>query len=239
MSTLVSILIILFIAEFVRSSIGFGNALVAMPLLALLMDLQVATPLFALTSMTASLTILGSNWRDVQFKDAWRLNVGALLGIPFGIWVLNNVPQHTGVTILAVLIITYAVYSLWTPDLPYMAHDRFALGVGALAGLTNAAFNVAGPPIVVYGSLRRWNPTTFRATMQSFFVPTGFGVLLGHALSGLWTDTMLSIFVFSIPVVLLATVTGGFVNQRLPHKSFRKIINVFLIIVGVFMLVGL
>jgi uncharacterized protein len=54
MSSLIIVVVILFVAELVRSSIGFGNALVAMPLLVLVMDLRLATPLVALVSMTAA-----------------------------------------------------------------------------------------------------------------------------------------------------------------------------------------
>jgi hypothetical protein len=28
-----------------------------------------------------------------------------------------------------------------------------------------------GPPLVIYGALRRWTPERFRATLQGYFLP--------------------------------------------------------------------
>ncbi len=239
MSTLITVLFILFVAELVRASIGFGNALVAMPLLVLVIDLRLATPLVALVSMTAGMIILGSSLRDVRFSDAWRLNLGALAGIPLGIFILNNVPQHIGVGVIAVSIIAYGGYSLARPNLPHLRAQWPAFGVGAIAGMAGAAFNISGPPVVVYAGLRRWSPKDFRATLQSFFAPMGVLVIAGHGLSGLWTAEMLRLFLLSMPGVLLATVIGRRVNRRVPYRSFHRIINIFLIAVGVFMLARL
>lgn len=239
MSSIIAVLVILFIAEFVRSSIGFGNALVAMPLLVLVIDLRLATPLVALVSMAAGLVILGGSLRDVRFSDAWRLNLGALAGIPGGLFILNTVPQRLGIGIIAVLIIAYAAFSLARPNLPHLRMQWPAYGIGALSGMAGAAFNISGPPVVVYAGLRRWSPKDFRATLQSFFVPSGFLVIVGHGVSGLWTAEMLQLFLLSMPGVLVATAIGRRVNRRVPYRSFHRIINLFLIAVGIFMLARL
>lgn len=234
----VSVVMILCAGEFVRSSIGFGNALVAMPLLLLVLDWRVATPLFALVTIVNSVMILGTNWHSVRLGDSLRLNLGAIAGIPAGLWLLNNVPQRVGVTVLAVMIISYAAYNLWGPAIPHLTARWPAVLLGAVAGLTNAAFNVAGPPVVVYGTLRRWPPPAFRATLQSFFVPTSVVVVAGHGLSGLWTMEVLRLVVVSLPAVLLTMVAGGWVNRHLPPRDFSRLINGFLLIAGVVMLAG-
>ncbi|MCA1754595.1 MAG: sulfite exporter TauE/SafE family protein [Spirochaeta sp.] len=239
MSSLIIVVVILFIAELVRSSIGFGNALVAMPLLVLVIDLRLATPLVALVSMTAAMVILGSSLQDVRFSDAWRLNLGALAGVPLGVLILNNVPQQLGVGIIALLIIGYGGYSLMRPNLPHLRVSWPAFGVGAIAGMIGAAFNISGPPVVVYAGLRRWSPKDSRATLQSFFVPTGILVIAGHGLTGLWSTELLQLFLLSLPGVLLATVVGRRVNHRVSYRSFQRVINLFLIAMGFFMLARL
>ena len=44
-STTLIVLVILFLSTFVRSALGFGDALIAMPLLAMVVGMHVATPL--------------------------------------------------------------------------------------------------------------------------------------------------------------------------------------------------
>jgi len=45
--TTVQVLAVLFVATLIRSAFGFGEALIAVPLLAFLMPVEVATPLAA------------------------------------------------------------------------------------------------------------------------------------------------------------------------------------------------
>ncbi len=48
------VLVVLFCSTFIRATFGFGDALVAMPLLAMVVGLKTATPLVALVASTRS-----------------------------------------------------------------------------------------------------------------------------------------------------------------------------------------
>ena len=56
--TTLAIVAILFLGTLVRSSFGFGEALVAVPLLALVMPVEQAAPVAVLISITIALMIL-------------------------------------------------------------------------------------------------------------------------------------------------------------------------------------
>ena len=45
---------------------------------------------------------------------------------------------------------------------------------GFFAGILGGAYNTNGPPVVIYGSLRKWSPATFRATLQGYFFMAAF-----------------------------------------------------------------
>ena len=38
-----------------------------------------------------------------------------------------------------------------------------------------------GPPLVIYGALRRWSPQHFRATLQGYFLPASLAGLGGYS----------------------------------------------------------
>jgi uncharacterized membrane protein YfcA len=57
-----------------------------MPLLALVIGIQGATPLVAFVSTTIAATIVWSSWRDVDFKAAWRLILSSLVAFLVGPW---------------------------------------------------------------------------------------------------------------------------------------------------------
>ena len=59
------VLSILFLATLVRSTFGFGEALVAMPLLVNIVDFKTATPLVAMIACTISVAIIIFNRHNI------------------------------------------------------------------------------------------------------------------------------------------------------------------------------
>ncbi|UCE47813.1 MAG: sulfite exporter TauE/SafE family protein, partial [Phycisphaerales bacterium] len=103
------VLPIIFIATLTRSTFGFGDAMVGMPLLVMAIPLDAATPLVGLMGITASSTILIRHWRDVHIKSVWPLIVYTLIGIPIGVWLLKDVYENVMKTILALVIISFSL----------------------------------------------------------------------------------------------------------------------------------
>jgi uncharacterized membrane protein YfcA len=66
----VQVLAVIFIATLIRSAFGFGEALVAVPLLALLMPVEVAAPLAVLLSITVAGVIVVQDWRKIHVRSA-------------------------------------------------------------------------------------------------------------------------------------------------------------------------
>lgn len=107
--TIISVLAVFFIATLIRSAFGFGEALVAVPLLALLIPVTVAVPVAVLVSITVAGLVLIQDWREVHVTSAWRLVLSTLLGTPFGLLLLTTVSERFVKAVLAVVIITFAV----------------------------------------------------------------------------------------------------------------------------------
>src|SRR3954452_19975576 len=89
--TTLPVLSVIFLATLVRSAFGFGEALVAVPLLALFIPVQVAVPLATLLSVTVAGLILAQDWRKVHVRSAWWLVLPTMFGIPIGLLVLTEV----------------------------------------------------------------------------------------------------------------------------------------------------
>ncbi len=195
-------LCVLFFSTLTRSTLGFGDALVAMPFLAVLLGMQTATPLVALIGTLISLVILVRNWHVVDLRMTWRLIVAAACGVPMGLLYLTRVPEPIMQILLGLLLIGFSLYNLRRPTLsvrrvsPHAAY-AFGFAAGALGG----AYNIVGPMLVMYGHLRGWPPEQFRATLQSCFFPAYGSIVIGHSLAGLVTPQILQYFVLSLPLV--------------------------------------
>jgi uncharacterized membrane protein YfcA len=229
---LLSVAAILFASTLVRSAVGFGDALLAMPLLALLVGVRVATPVVAFAASTIAVTILLWHWRSVDVRSTWRLVVSSLAGIPFGLLLLKFAPEAYVKGALGALLVLYGLYGLLAPRMPAARGEGLAYVFGFVAGVLGGAYNTNGPPVVVYGALRRWPPEHFRATLQGCFLVTGLMILIGHGVAGLWTPLVLRLYLLSLPGVLLAVFLGARLNRRIPREAFGRVLYAFLVVMG-------
>ena len=228
---------ILFVSTLTHSVLGFGNALIAMPLLAMVVGIKTATPLVALVLMTVALTIALRNWRIIEWRSTWRLVMSSLLGIPLGLLLLKGVSEAFMRAFLGVIVILFSLYNLVKPNLKITRdHVGLAYLVGFLAGVLGGAYNTSGPPIVIYSTLRRWSPGRFLATIQSYFWFTGILILIGHGVAGLWNSYVFRLYGISLPVVFVAIFLGGSLNRSIPRKQFNRYVNVALVLIGLLLL---
>jgi hypothetical protein len=234
---LILVVAVIFVAALVRSALGFGDAVVAMPLLAMAVGLRIATPLVAFVGPTISILILARDWRRVEFKAAGRLIVATVLGIPAGVYGLARIPEAPLKIVLGSIILIYGLFGLVKPG-ARIKHEKahFPWLVGWLAGVLGGAYNTNGPPIVAYGMLRGWPPESFRATLQGYFLPTGLAILAGHGLAGLWTGTVFKLYLYAVPAIVVGVFLGGFLNKRLTHGIFAKLVYASLAVMGAAML---
>ena len=233
---------ILFVSTFIHSTLGFGQALIAMPLLLMIVELQTATPLVAFVLMTIGAVILLKNWRVADLNATWRLVLSSCLGIPVGLFVLKAVPEELMKVCLGILVILFSIYNLANRHLKIVKQRRVGTSsvttylFGFIAGVLGVAYNTSGLVITIYATLRHWSPDRFRSTLQSYFVFTGMLILASHGLAGLWTHTVLRVYVTSLPLILSAIWLGGKLNRSIPQGQFDGYVNVVLMVMGLLLL---
>ena len=233
------IFVILFVSTFIHSTLGFGQALIAMPLLAMFVQLKTATPLVAFVLMTIAAVILLRNWRVVDLSAIWRLVLSSCFGIPVGLFLLKGVPEGTMKVFLGIVVILFSLYNLANRRFGIITLSRASRGsvvaylFGFVAGILGAAYNTSGVVITIYATLRDWAPDRFRSTLQGYFVFTGLLILVSHGLAGLWTLDMLRLYVTSLPLVLVGIFLGGKLNRFIPQGQFDGYVNVGLLVMGI------
>ncbi len=228
----VVVLVVLCLSAFVRSAVGFGDALIAMPLLVLIVGARVATPLVAMGSSTIAFTILLGAWRGVDLRATWRLVLSTLLGIPIGLIFLKGASEGLVKGVLGAVLVAYGVYNLWGFKMPALGNEKLSYLFGFVAGVLGGAYNTNGPPVLIYGMLRGWTPERFRATLQGYFLPAGLAILISHGLAGLWTPEVVRLYVLALPLILGAVLLGGWVNRRVNGDRFQRIVYALLVLMG-------
>ena len=236
---LLYVLSIIFLATLIRSAFGFGEALVAVPLLAFCIPLGVAAPLAVLVSITVAAIVVVQDWKHIHLFSTGWLVLSSLFGIPLGLLLLTSSHQRLVKATLAVIIMAFSGYALLGRSQLVLKRDSRAwlLACGFCAGVLGGAYGMNGPPLVVYGAMRRWSAQHFRATLQGYFLPASIIGMGGYWLAGLWTPTVNHYYLLALPVTLLGVFLGRMINRRLHGEHFVKYLYLGLAAIGALLLV--
>jgi uncharacterized membrane protein YfcA len=235
--SILPVLVVIFLATLIRSAFGFGEALVAVPLLALLIPVEEAVPLATLVSITVAGVVVAQDWHKIHVRSAGWLVISTFFGIPLGLWLLTAISETVIKAILAIVIIGFSVYCLVSRSQYELKNDRLAWLFGFCAGVLGGAYGMNGPPLVIYGSLRHWSPEHFRATLQGYFLPASLLGMCGYWLAGLWIPAVTRYYLWSLPPALAAILLGRAINQRMTGRSFLRYIHIGLLVVGAVLLI--
>ena len=207
-----------------------------MPLLALVIPVEVAAPVAVLVSITVAAVAVAQDFRHVQLRSAGWLVLATLPGIPLGLLLLKAAAESVVKTALAIVIISFSLFTLLRPRTHELAHDRFAWFFGFSAGVLGGAYGMNGPPLAIYGAMRRWSPEHFRATLQGYFLPASMVGMFGYWLSGLWTPAVSRFYLLALPMVFVAIFVGREINRRMHARRFLRYVHAGLITIGVVLL---
>lgn len=237
--TTVQVLGVVFVATLIRSAFGFGEALVAVPLLALFLPVRVAAPLAVLVSITIAGVVVAQDWRKIHVRSVGWLAGSTLAGIPVGLVVLTSGHPQVVKVVLGAVIVLFAGYSLVGSRPPELKQESrgWMVVCGFCAGVLGGAYGMNGPPLVVYGAMRRWTAQQFRATLQGYFLPASLVGMFGYWMAGLWVAAVTHYYLLCLPVLVPAIWLGRVVNHRLHGDAFLRYVYVGLGAIGVVLLV--
>src|SRR5699024_8650990 len=158
-SIIILVVLVVFLGSLTRSTFGFGDSVVSMPLLALLpLPINTAISLIGLTGFSVGLMAIFSAWKYIDKRILFLLLISTFAGIPIGLYLVINVPQEKVTQVLGLFLLVYGVYSLVKQRLDLELPDRWkesnllALPFGFLSGALGSAYNMNGIPIVIYGT---------------------------------------------------------------------------------------
>jgi uncharacterized protein len=239
MNSVSLILCIVFVATLIRSAFGFGEGLIAVPLLAFFIPVAQAAPLVGLLSITIAAVVVVQDWRRIHLQSTGWLVLPTFFGIPLGVLLLTGRHPQAVKAVLAVILIIFSAYSLIGRKPPELHEDNRAwlLVCGFVAGVLGGAYGMNGPPLAIYGAMRRWSAQHFRATLQGYFLPASLVGVVGYRVAGLWTSTVTRYYLLSLPLTLVAILFGRAINRRLQGEAFVKYVYAGLLCIGTILLV--
>jgi uncharacterized membrane protein YfcA len=224
--------LIILIATSFRTAFGFGEALIAVPLLSLLLPVKVATPVAVLASIVIALVIVIREREHIHFAAAKKLLLATICGLPLGLLLLRYGREEWIKAVLGILLLAFSVFSLVKPRTLPLKKDSWVWFFGFLAGVTGGSYGMNGPPLVIYGAAKSWSPRQFRATLQAYFLPASLLGMVGYAFSGVWTKEVSFLFLATLPAVMIGLVLGNLLTRRMESARFTRFLYGGLILVA-------
>jgi uncharacterized membrane protein YfcA len=228
---------VIFFSVFTQTASGFGMALIAMPMLTTLVGLPVAAPLVALVGAVVRVGMLLRYHAYFRIADVWRLMLTSVIGIPIGLLLFHRLDNALVESVLGLVVIAYALLALFAPHRQALTGHKWAYSLGLVSGVLSGAYNVGGPPAVIYASGQGWLPITFKGNLQVVTMLSGALVIFARAINREFTAAVLQDFAVSLPAIALGLLAGFVLDGYVNPVVFRKLILILLVAIGAQLLI--
>jgi len=232
--------LMVFTAFTVRGMSGFGAGMVGIPLLAFVMPVHTAVPMFSILVLTLFIIISIRDWNAVVRDELRRLILPTLLGVAIGIVLLQQLDNRVLLKLLGGLLITYASYATAVQifGLPQLnCSQRWAFPVGLVGAIVDTVFSGGGGTlVVVYLHMRGVERQPFRATVAVVWLVEMVARMVGYGAAGYYTVETLLLCLLLLPIMWAGTRAGERIGNRISQETFSKVLSGLLALTGVMLI---
>lgn len=229
--------LVIFIASFVQGLSGFGFALLAVPLLTLIIGVKSAVTLTVICSLFVTLYNFMKLSKYFTIGTIKELIAGSLVGVPLGAYFLRETHAETVEFMLAGIILGFVMLSSFKLVKFKGMSDKWGYVFGLIAGICGGAVSISGPPVLIYSYMKDWEKEKFKGAIAAYFFISGIIILGSHMATGLTTFSTCVLFFVLSPFLFLGAFTGHFFFKGMDTPFFRKIILSILFVLGMSMIV--
>ena len=232
--------LVIFSAFVVRGMSGFGAGMIAVPLLAFAIPLQLAVPLCSLLVFVLFVILLIRDHGQVVWRELWLLLPPTIIGAVIGLWLFAVLDNRVLVIMLGGFLVLYSLYMLTVSilGLPQLrCSPRWAWPAGFFGSFFDTLFGGGGGTLVViYVSARGVTRAGFRATVAALWFFEMITRIGGYAWSGFYSSTVLLLFLMLLPLMWAGTVVGERLGNKVDSETFARVLAVMLLASGLSLL---
>lgn len=233
----VLVLLIIFATSVVQSVAGFGFALLAVPLMVVVIDLQSAV---IVSSFVGTLSNLLQSWqlrRNIDATMTKRFLLSTVIGAPAGLLLFIYANQSALKIVLGISIL-FGVFVLSRGlELQHISSWIDWL-MGVLSGVLLMATSTNGPPLVFVLQARKIDPARFRATLNMVFLVSGAFGLVMFGFAGEIVRSDVNMAAVSVPAMIIGVSLGVVIRKYVQQELFKKLVLILLTIGGLSSLFG-
>lgn len=219
--------LVIFVAATVQGTIGFGYAIVSLSIFSYFLDFREANVIVALSVLAPLVSAVWAYWGELKTSLLLTCLAGALLGLPFGLYVFSVVDETWLIRGTGVLIFLLSAEGLWSMRSAGEVHQDgktswvWTVVAGIASGLLTGAVGMGGPPVAAYASRQAWSPRQIKVFLLAFTFLSATLRACGLAAAGWIHLAVLSYSLLAIPFALLGIFVGLKVSHNIDARLFR------------------
>lgn len=224
--------LIMFSGALLQGMTGFGSGLLAVPLLSLLLPLTIITPTLSIVNLILAGFLYLKLHRHVAPKQWQTLIVAGIVGSLIGTLALAHIQVGWLQRGMAIIVVMIGLLLWCGIRFNLRATRRHQSWLGLLAGFSNGALTLGGPPIVLFLSNQQLAALTFRATLTLFFLALAATNVISFGVQGKYTLALAPWLMSLIAGALVGAWCGHNLSVRIPEARFRQLTLTVVIIAG-------
>ena len=196
-----------------------------------------AVTLSGMLALTTSLTIAIRLSRKVTWRRLLPMLVTFIIVSSICIFFLRRIEDVLLRQILGVVLILTSIYFAFvSKHITIKPTPKAQVGTGILSGLMGGFFGMQGPPAVLYYISSEPDKEHYMAMTQVYFVLGNAMMTVVRAHNGFLTSTVITSFFYGLIGVIIGTLLGAYVFNRIPSRLFRYVVYTYIGISGIIIL---
>jgi uncharacterized membrane protein YfcA len=231
--------LLIFFSHVIAGVAGFGNQIITLPLLAMLVGLEAGKCSLVVLG-TVMYVILTVRWHQrINYRELAIIAVLAGVGVVIGMVLFERFEHHERAmrVALGVFVLVFGVQGLIAPTLMRLVPTPVARGLVLVGGIVHGVFTTGGPLMVIYSQRAMPHKSEFRTTLGVIWLILNVVLMGGWSVSRSWSPATVPLCLVGLPFVFAGLTIGEYLHHKLDGPAFQAFVNVLLVMNGVLLLV--
>lgn len=228
-------------AGFVKGAIGLGMPVVAIAFMAIPLGLKAAIAIVLIPGVTSNIwqSLAGPNLKSLS-RRLWPYLLLSVLGTWVGVSILYIATQDVLLTVLGVLLASYSIFSIFSPQIALPDEKEKYLGpiAGGLGGLSYGMTGIFMVPGVIYLQALGLKKDQLVQALGIVFILLNFSLITAFIERGFISFEITALSVFAVAPAMLGVYTGQRVRRHISEQLFRTLFFLGLTLIGIYFVVS-
>ncbi|HWV81224.1 MAG TPA: sulfite exporter TauE/SafE family protein [Hyphomicrobiaceae bacterium] len=226
------------VGGFMRGFVGFGAALVTIPVLSLAYEPRLAVAAMSVVGIPTLFQLLPDAIRTSERPIVVPISLAILLSAPLGTWILVHVSPGLMKIVISLLVVIMVAMLMRGWRLEQEVGRPILIGAGVAGGLIQGSAGIGGPPVVGVILSRPGTPVQQRGNVLALMTAVSLSSLLPLLYFGLFTKQAIVTGLLLLPIYGGSILLGSRYFAVGGARHFRHAAMATLALIGIATLIA-